>query len=85
MSMVTGMGPAWRSMRADRSMAGQKLAKDTVRRVLAFAKPHRRPIVVFLFITVIDASLVIVPPLLRRRRARRGARPRLRLPLLADR
>jgi ATP-binding cassette subfamily B protein len=67
MSMVTGMGPAWRSMRADRSMAGQKLAKDTVRRVLAFAKPHRRPIVVFLFITVIDASLVIVPPLLLRR------------------
>ena len=67
MSMVSGMGPAWRSMRADRSVTSQKLAKDTVRRVLALAKPHRGVIAVFLVITVVDASLVIVPPLLLRR------------------
>jgi ATP-binding cassette subfamily B protein len=54
-------------MRADRSVTSQKLAKDTVRRVLAFAKPHRGVIALFLLITVIDASLVIVPPLLLRR------------------
>jgi ATP-binding cassette subfamily B protein len=54
-------------MRTDRSVAGQKLAKNTVRRVLAFAKPHRGRIAVFLVITVADAALVIVPPLLLRR------------------
>ncbi|MGN6130529.1 MAG: ABC transporter transmembrane domain-containing protein, partial [Nocardioidaceae bacterium] len=65
--MGTGMGPVWRHMRTDRSIAEQKLAGDTVRRVVGFAKPHRRPIGVFLAITVVDAALVVVTPLLLRR------------------
>ncbi|RYU11441.1 ABC transporter ATP-binding protein [Nocardioides iriomotensis] len=64
MSMGSGMGPVWRHLRTDRSITEQRLAKDTVRRVAAFAKPHRGLIAVFLVLTVIDAALVVVTPLL---------------------
>ncbi len=64
MSMGSGMGPVWRHMRTDRSIGDQKLARDTVRRVLGFARPHRRAISYFLMLTVVDASLVVVTPLL---------------------
>jgi ATP-binding cassette, subfamily B, bacterial len=64
MSMSSGMGPVWRHMRTDRSIGDQKLARDTVRRVVGFAKPHRRPIGFFLVLTVIDAALVVVTPLI---------------------
>src|SRR4051812_43088748 len=59
-----GMGPAFRSLRADRSAAQQRLARGTVRRVFAYALPHRPLIVLFLLLTVIDAGLVVVSPLL---------------------
>ncbi len=62
-----GMGPVWRHMRTDRSIAEQKLAGDTVRRVVGFARPHRRVIATFLVLTVVDAALVVVTPLLLRR------------------
>ena len=64
MAMGHGMGPVWRHMRTDRSTAQAKLRGDTVRRVLAFARPHRALIGVFLVLTVIDAALVVVSPLL---------------------
>lgn len=67
MSMHTGMGPAWRNLRTDRSVARQKLARETVSRVVGFAKPHRRLIGVFLALVVVDASLVVVTPLLIKR------------------
>jgi ATP-binding cassette subfamily B protein len=62
--MHTGMGPAWRNLRTDRSVARQKLGRQTVRRVVGFAKPHRRLIAVFVGLVVVDASLVVVTPLL---------------------
>jgi ATP-binding cassette subfamily B protein len=64
MAMGSGMGPVWRHMRTDRSVAATRLRRDTVRRVLGFARPHRRTIAVFLALTVVDATLVVVPPLL---------------------
>src|SRR5919107_691753 len=64
MSMHSGMGPVWRHMRTDRSITEQKLARDTVKRVLAFARPHRSSIALFLALTVVDAALVVVTPLL---------------------
>jgi ATP-binding cassette subfamily B protein len=67
MSMGSGMGPVWRNMRADRSVVGQKLAGDTVRRVVGFARPHRSTIALFLVLTVLDAALVVVTPLLIKR------------------
>jgi ATP-binding cassette, subfamily B, bacterial len=67
MSMGHGMGPVWRNMRTDRSVTEQRLAGGTVRRVVGFATPHRMPIAVFLALTVVDAALVVVTPLLVKR------------------
>ena len=64
MSGMSGMGQVWRHMRTDRSIANSKLDRGTVRRVLTFARPHRRLITVFLALTVVDACLVVVTPLL---------------------
>ncbi len=64
MSGMSGMGPAWRHMRTDRSVVNNKLDRGTVRRVLGFARPHRRLITGFLALTVVDACLVVVTPLL---------------------
>ncbi len=62
--MGSAMGPVWRHMRTDRSAASSHVSRDTVRRVLAFAQPHRRLIAMFLSITVLDAGLVVATPLL---------------------
>ncbi|MGH3371292.1 MAG: ABC transporter ATP-binding protein, partial [Nocardioidaceae bacterium] len=67
MSLHSGMGPVWRNLRTDRSVVGQKLARETVRRVVGFAKPHRRLIAGFLVFVVIDAAMVVVTPLLIKR------------------
>src|SRR5947209_6809648 len=64
MAMGAGMGPVWRHMRTDRTAVETRLRRDTVRRVLGFAGPHRPLIAVFLVLTVLDAGLVIVSPLL---------------------
>ncbi len=64
MSMASGMGPVWRHMRTDRSIADQKVSRETVKRVVGFAKPHRPSISVFLVLTILDAALVVVTPLL---------------------
>ncbi|MGD9958760.1 ABC transporter ATP-binding protein [Nocardioides sp.] len=64
MSGMTGMGPIWRNLRTDRSIADNRLDRQTVRRVLGFARPHRGTITGFLGLTVVDASLVVVTPLL---------------------
>jgi ATP-binding cassette, subfamily B, bacterial len=63
---MSGMSP-WAmlgSARRDRSVVEQKLSRETVRRVVGFALPHRALIVAFLFFVVIDAGLVVVNPLL---------------------
>jgi ATP-binding cassette subfamily B protein len=66
-SMHTGMGPAWRNLRTDRSVTRQKLGRQTVRRVFGFARPHRKLIAVLLALVVVDASMVVVTPLLVKR------------------
>ena len=64
MSLSMGMGPAWRHMRTDREAAKTRIERGTLRRVVGFARPHRGTIAVFLLVTVIDAGLVVVNPLL---------------------
>ena len=65
MSMGPGSGgPPWRHLRSDRSVVENKIERQTVRRVLGFARPHRRLIAGFLAVTVVDAALVVAPPLL---------------------
>ena len=55
---------AWRSLHRDSSVVENKIERRTLRRVLRFARPHRGPITLFLGVTVVDAMLVVVPPLL---------------------
>ena len=64
MSGMHGVGPAWRHLRSDRSVVNNRISRSTVRRVIGFARPHRRLIAFFLTLTVIDAGLVVVTPLL---------------------
>ena len=55
MSMGPGAGgPPWRFLRSDRSVIDNKIERQTVRRVLGFARPHRRLITAFLAVTVVD-------------------------------
>ncbi|KRF17119.1 ABC transporter [Nocardioides sp. Soil797] len=61
---MMGAGPAFRNLRADRSVVDNRLDRGTVRRVLSFAGPHRGLISLFLALTVLDACLVVVTPLL---------------------
>ncbi|QWC87036.1 ABC transporter ATP-binding protein/permease [Nocardioidaceae bacterium] len=65
--MHGGMGMAWRHLRSDRSVSKQYVSRDTVRRILAFASPQKRLIGVFLALVVVDASTVVVVPLLAQR------------------
>src|SRR3954454_1206093 len=63
---MSGMSP-WAmlgSARRDRSVVEQKVSRDTVRRIVGFALPHRSLIAGFLFFVVIDAAIVVVNPLL---------------------
>lgn len=57
-------GEIWRAMRQDRSVTENRVEWATVKRIVAFAKPHRRLIGWFLLFTVIDSALVVVTPLL---------------------
>jgi ATP-binding cassette subfamily B protein len=53
-----------RHMRRDRSVVDQRVSRQTMLRVLGFARPHKRVIAVFLVLVVFDAALVVVNPLL---------------------
>ncbi|MCD4535237.1 ABC transporter ATP-binding protein/permease [Nocardioides sp. cx-169] len=64
MSGMSPNGAVWRNLRTDRSVVNNRLEGKTVRRVLGFARPHRRLISVFLTLTVVDAAMVVVMPLL---------------------
>jgi ATP-binding cassette, subfamily B, bacterial len=62
---MSGMFPsAWRTLHSDRSVVENKIERRTLRRVIGFSRPHRRLITLFLVGTVLDAGLVVVPPLL---------------------
>ncbi|EON23874.1 ABC transporter-like protein [Nocardioides sp. CF8] len=58
------VGPPWRFLRSDRTVVDKRIERQTVRRVLSFARPHRVAIAMFLAVTVVDAGLVVLPPLL---------------------
>jgi ATP-binding cassette subfamily B protein len=59
-----GAAAAWRHLRSDRSVVNNRIDRRTVGRILRFAGPHKALIAVFLVITVIDAAMVVVTPLL---------------------
>jgi ATP-binding cassette, subfamily B, bacterial len=55
-----------RSMRQDPSVTQQKLKPGTVRRILTYAKPYRLWLSLFLIVTIFDALITVVNPLLLR-------------------
>ncbi len=55
---------AMRSLTQDSSVKGTKLKEGTARRVMSYAGPYRRQIVVFLVLVTLDALLVIATPLI---------------------
>jgi ATP-binding cassette subfamily B protein len=46
------------------AIAGARIGRTTIRRVLSFARPYRTAIVVFVLVIVLQACLALVPPLL---------------------
>ncbi len=64
MSSMHPGAAAWRHVRSDRSVIDNRIDSRTVRRIFGFARPHRRLISVFLGLTVVDAAMVVVMPLL---------------------
>ncbi len=66
MSMPGGAS-VWRtmhSMRTDRSVLEKTLPKGTGRRVLKFALPYQRDLLIFLAIIVVDALIAVATPVL---------------------
>jgi ATP-binding cassette, subfamily B, bacterial len=61
-----GRGHMVMGFRMDPSITKQKLKPGTVRRIAAYARPYRWYLAVFLFVTVIDALITVVNPLLLR-------------------
>jgi ATP-binding cassette subfamily B protein len=53
-----------RSMRQEEEVRNRKISRATARRVLAFAGPYRRDIVVFLLAIVLDAVIGVATPVL---------------------
>ncbi|HEX6887095.1 MAG TPA: ABC transporter ATP-binding protein [Candidatus Nanopelagicales bacterium] len=70
MSMGMGGGGPWQTYRSftrDRSVAGEKVSRETVRRILGFARPYKVFIGWFLATMVVASLLVVAQPLLFRR------------------
>src|SRR5215472_1164020 len=65
--MVHGPGfMVARGFRMDPSITKQKLRPGTVRRIAGYARPYRWKLLFFLFVTSLDAMVVVVNPLLLR-------------------
>ncbi|WP_344101211.1 ABC transporter ATP-binding protein [Myceligenerans crystallogenes] len=59
-----GQGKSMRSFMQDRDVARRRLARDTVRRILAFARPYRGRLVLFAALLVLEAAAGTAVPLL---------------------
>ena len=62
--MPGGSYSVMRSMRRDATLSKRPLRAGTARRVIAFAKPYRRELLLFLAIIVLDAMIGVATPVL---------------------
>ena len=67
MDRGAGHRSSFRSLSRDGSVRDHKLAPGTLRRILGFARPFRRQILIFLAIVITTSVLVVVSPLLLKR------------------
>ena len=66
MSMST-VWQTYQSMTRDRSVAGQRVSRGTVRRILGYARPYRAIIAMFIGTLVVTSLLSVAQPLLFKR------------------
>ena len=65
MSMMRGGNMSLiRRMATDPEVTQHRLTRGVVRRILAFAKPYRGLITVFIVLVVVSSALAVAPPLL---------------------
>jgi ATP-binding cassette subfamily B protein len=62
--MGHGGWSAMRSMRQDRDVLDRKVERETLRRMISFARPYRAALAVFVTAVVLDAIVVVVNPLI---------------------
>lgn len=60
-----GMG-MMRSFRRDQEVLNQRVQRETIRRMITFAKPYRRMLVLFLTVVILDSFVVVANPLILR-------------------
>jgi len=63
---------SWRSFTSDSSVTKQKLAPGTLRRIVRFAAPYRRELIIFLILVVVDAVIGTLNPLIFREIINKG-------------
>jgi ATP-binding cassette subfamily B protein len=61
--MMTGR-PSYRALVNDGSAKGQSLPPGLTRRIISYARPHWRTIVLFLLVTSVSSAIVVANPLL---------------------
>ena len=64
MSMTRGSVGLMRRMRQDPDLRGHRLSRGIWRRILTFARPYRRLIVLFVILVAVASALAVTPPLL---------------------
>ncbi|NYE46327.1 ATP-binding cassette subfamily B protein [Spinactinospora alkalitolerans] len=64
MAMMMGGPPAFRALVNDGAARGARLPPGTIGRIIGYARPHWRSIVVFLLVTSFSAGIVVANPLL---------------------
>jgi ATP-binding cassette subfamily B protein len=55
-----------RSFRRDQEVLNQRVQRETIRRMITFAKPYRRMLVLFLTVVILDSFVVVANPLILR-------------------
>ena len=72
MPPVGGPGGGLRTLRLDRSVTEQKVAKGTTRRILRFIAPYRKLLAAFLVFVIVDAVISAANPLIYRQIINKG-------------
>src|SRR5258708_33400812 len=62
--MNYGSWHAMRSFSRDSSITQQRIKPGTIRRIMSYARPYRRELVLFLIIVALDAGITVAVPLL---------------------
>jgi ATP-binding cassette, subfamily B, bacterial len=55
-----------RSLRRDQDLKDHKVQRDTLRRMVQFARPYRSQLIVFMVVVILDALVVVINPLILR-------------------